>query len=178
MSKYRIIFDNFVTYLFLPLDSASCDEAQMKANQMLQNGEYLLTNGSLSLNVSKIKRTLLPCSDITMLCVVYCWSSLKLELTVTWCLPYPTLPYLPSLSHPSPTFQNLKHKPPFLDDYINFTCCFWRSPGKVSKEAKTHDSTTVLTNRVGERSRQLWFLWVNSLNRVVVLLWRELPGRF
>lgn len=35
----------------------------MKANQMLQNGEYLLTNGSLSLKVSKIEGSLLPCND-------------------------------------------------------------------------------------------------------------------
>jgi len=35
----------------IKIDASTCDEAQMKGNQMLQNGEYLLTNGSLSLKV-------------------------------------------------------------------------------------------------------------------------------
>lgn len=129
LPKYRIIFDNFVTYVFILSDSASCDEAQMKANQMLQNGEYLLTNGSLSLNVSKIKRTLLPCRDIAMLqCVVYCWSTLKIELTVTWCLPYPTLSSFsfPRLLHlPKPQTQAYFFR--WLYKFYLFCCCFWRS---------------------------------------------------
>ncbi|XP_020606613.1 uncharacterized protein LOC110045350 [Orbicella faveolata] len=35
----------------IKIDASSCDEAQMKVNRMLQNGEYLLTIGSLSLKV-------------------------------------------------------------------------------------------------------------------------------
>ena len=46
----------------------------MKAKQILQNGEYLLTYESLSFKVSKIS-----CSDITMLCAVCYCSSLKIS---------------------------------------------------------------------------------------------------
>jgi len=39
-------------------DAFSWDEAQKKAREALPNGQYLLTNGSVSFKASKMKKTL------------------------------------------------------------------------------------------------------------------------
>ena len=38
-------------------DAFSCDETQKKAGETLPNGQYLLTNGSVSFKVSKMEKT-------------------------------------------------------------------------------------------------------------------------
>ena len=51
---HTIRTSNFRVFHYLS-DAFSCNEAQMKTGEILPNGQYLLTNGSVSLKVSKME---------------------------------------------------------------------------------------------------------------------------
>ena len=53
-------------------DAFSCDAAQKKTGQTLPNGQYLLTNGSVSFKVSKMQHSLTyQKQSITFLRIIY-----------------------------------------------------------------------------------------------------------